>query len=372
MYRNSNGVVNEKKGKKKKKKKGPQDAPAKGSPRGTFTLKDGEEPDAIRKLWGVGEVGVSRDQGGGIWWKGDGRGQDSPYNDQEKKLKTTIVMMDDENENDDVEVEVEVEDEEDDEKVRIRQTFELVGRNAPCKLTYSFPPRHKLKQHKDGKAKGTGYSLLKKSKYRKGEKVEAKFKGDGMMYPGKIYRVNESGTYDVKFHDGDRDRAVEPEDLRAIVTQKPPPWTNSEVKILEQGVAKYGHTAGGKTRGLRSMMNDEAFKSLFEGRSLIAVQTKWKRISSSTSTPVSSSQLSSTSASSTSASTTSASTTSTTSNSSCKSDSLKIGPDQQVRHTKFGPGFVSSEETSKGGWVVCNFVMYGEKNVRRNTLTPCI
>ena len=40
--------------KKKKKKKGLQDAPA----RGTFTLKDGEEPDAIRQLWEVEEVGV--------------------------------------------------------------------------------------------------------------------------------------------------------------------------------------------------------------------------------------------------------------------------------------------------------------------------
>jgi hypothetical protein len=30
-----------------------------GLPRGTFTLKKGEEPDAIRKLWGVGEVGLS-------------------------------------------------------------------------------------------------------------------------------------------------------------------------------------------------------------------------------------------------------------------------------------------------------------------------
>ena len=30
-----------------------------GLPRGTFTLKKGEEPDAIRKLWGVEEVGLS-------------------------------------------------------------------------------------------------------------------------------------------------------------------------------------------------------------------------------------------------------------------------------------------------------------------------
>ncbi|GMI48585.1 hypothetical protein TrCOL_g9505, partial [Triparma columacea] len=40
--------------KKKKEKKGLQDVPA----RGTFTLKDGEEPDAIRQLWEVEEVGV--------------------------------------------------------------------------------------------------------------------------------------------------------------------------------------------------------------------------------------------------------------------------------------------------------------------------
>ncbi|GMH74106.1 hypothetical protein TrRE_jg10516 [Triparma retinervis] len=40
----------------------------KGKPRGTFTLKDEKEPDVIKKLWGVGEVGVPGNQVEGIWY----------------------------------------------------------------------------------------------------------------------------------------------------------------------------------------------------------------------------------------------------------------------------------------------------------------
>ena len=51
----------------------------KGKPKGTFTLKDEKEPDVIKKLWGVGEVGVPGNQVEGIWY---GKVQGSPNNDQ--------------------------------------------------------------------------------------------------------------------------------------------------------------------------------------------------------------------------------------------------------------------------------------------------
>ena len=38
--------------------------------------------------------------------------------------------------------------------------------------------------------------------------MQAACKGSKRKYPGKIVRDNGDGTYDVKFDDGDRDRAV--------------------------------------------------------------------------------------------------------------------------------------------------------------------
>ena len=45
-------------------------------------------------------------------------------------------------------------------------------------------------------------------KLRVGDKVEAKCKGSKKHYPGRIFMDNRDGTFDVKFADGDRDRAV--------------------------------------------------------------------------------------------------------------------------------------------------------------------
>jgi hypothetical protein len=41
---------------------------------------------------------------------------------------------------------------------------------------------------------------------KEGDKVEARCKGSGKHYPGKIERDNGDGTFDVKFDDGDRDK----------------------------------------------------------------------------------------------------------------------------------------------------------------------
>merc|ERR1719487_2469926 len=46
------------------------------------------------------------------------------------------------------------------------------------------------------------------AKLRMGDKVMACCKGSKKQYPGTIFKDNRDGTYDVKFDDGDRDRAV--------------------------------------------------------------------------------------------------------------------------------------------------------------------
>ena len=52
---------------------------------------------------------------------------------------------------------------------------------------------------------------------RRGDAVEARYKGSRHHYPGRIARDNGDGTYDVKFNDGDRDRAV------PVAPRLPPP-----------------------------------------------------------------------------------------------------------------------------------------------------
>merc|ERR1711871_1876845 len=51
-------------------------------------------------------------------------------------------------------------------------------------------------------------SRSKSKKRRRGDRVEAKVKGWTKYYGGEIARVNDDGTYDIKFDDGERKRGV--------------------------------------------------------------------------------------------------------------------------------------------------------------------
>ncbi|GMI34645.1 hypothetical protein TrRE_jg13578 [Triparma retinervis] len=53
-------------------------------------------------------------------------------------------------------------------------------------------------------------------KLEKGDKVVAKLGGKGEMFPGKVHGVNSDGTYEVKFDDGVRDKAVQPKNIKAM------------------------------------------------------------------------------------------------------------------------------------------------------------
>jgi hypothetical protein len=51
---------------------------------------------------------------------------------------------------------------------------------------------------------------------REGDKVEARCKGSGKHYSGKVAADNGDGTFDVKFDDGDRDTNVMKEDIKML------------------------------------------------------------------------------------------------------------------------------------------------------------
>ena len=58
-------------------------------------------------------------------------------------------------------------------------------------------------------------SSRKSKKRRRGDRVEAKVKGWTKYYGGEITRVNDDGTYDIKFDDGERKRGVKDSEIKS-------------------------------------------------------------------------------------------------------------------------------------------------------------
>src|SRR5210317_2078607 len=40
-------------------------------------------------------------------------------------------------------------------------------------------------------------------KFKEGDEIETNYRGRGRWFPGKIYRINQDGTYHIKYDDGD-------------------------------------------------------------------------------------------------------------------------------------------------------------------------
>lgn len=65
------------------------------------------------------------------------------------------------------------------------------------------------------KVKGTRLRRFDSEELGEGVVIEAQFQGvEGIWYPGKITRVNDDGTFDVVYDDGDKEYGVEAEHIR--------------------------------------------------------------------------------------------------------------------------------------------------------------
>jgi hypothetical protein len=80
-------------------------------------------------------------------------------------------------------------------------------------------------------------------KPREGDKVKASCKGSTRKYPGTIHADNYDGTFDIKFDDGDRDRAV-PE--RSVETEQ--------------------SSSTGSSRGSQELIEGQQIEADFQGR----------------------------------------------------------------------------------------------------------
>merc|ERR1712070_354849 len=54
------------------------------------------------------------------------------------------------------------------------------------------------------------------SGFREGQKVEARYKGKSRYYPGRIATGNRDGTYDIDYDDGEQERSIDADLIRAL------------------------------------------------------------------------------------------------------------------------------------------------------------
>ncbi|CAM9823557.1 unnamed protein product, partial [Choristocarpus tenellus] len=65
-------------------------------------------------------------------------------------------------------------------------------------------------------SQGSVRSPGRNGKMREGDKVEARYRGRGKYYRGKIARVNSDGTFDINYDDGEKDRGLAEEHIKPL------------------------------------------------------------------------------------------------------------------------------------------------------------
>ena len=104
-----------------------------------------------------------------------------------------------------------------------------VHRDGSCDIDYDDGEKERmvepslikvLGRENDDRSSPTGNAL------REGMKVEARYKGRGRYYPGKVTRVHRDGSCDIDYDDGEKERMVEPSLIKVLGREKvdgPPP-----------------------------------------------------------------------------------------------------------------------------------------------------
>ncbi|CAM9205087.1 unnamed protein product, partial [Laminaria digitata] len=81
---------------------------------------------------------------------------------------------------------------------------------------------------------------------REGMKVEARYKGRGRYYPGRISRVHRDGTCDIDYDDGEKERMVEPFLIKVLGREKDGRSSPTTGNTLKEGVKVEARYKGGR------------------------------------------------------------------------------------------------------------------------------
>ena len=104
------------------------------------------------------------------------------------------------------------------------------------------------------RARDRGSTSEDEGSFAVGDEVTAKCKGSLRYYPGKIYKKNDDGSFDIKFDDGDRDRAVPKRSIKAKNSEKDesePSKSSSKRDTARKGSGtfEYGDKVTARCRG---------------------------------------------------------------------------------------------------------------------------
>eukprot|EP00903_Cladosiphon_okamuranus_P006300 g6178.t1 len=92
-----------------------------------------------------------------------------------------------------------------------------VHRDGTCDIDYDDGEREREVEPSLVKAVGSNSpARAGDGRLEEGMKVEARYKGRGRYYPGRITRVHRDGTCDIDYDDGERERMVEPSLVKAV------------------------------------------------------------------------------------------------------------------------------------------------------------
>ncbi|CAN0452791.1 unnamed protein product, partial [Discosporangium mesarthrocarpum] len=70
-----------------------------------------------------------------------------------------------------------------------------------------------IKSHESGDGEGSPHSI---GEVREGDKVEARYRGSGKYYKGKIAKVNTDGTFDIDYDDGEKERGLAEQHVKPL------------------------------------------------------------------------------------------------------------------------------------------------------------
>ena len=79
----------------------------------------------------------------------------------------------------------------------------------------------------------------KRGRVKEGDAVEARRRGRSRYHPGKARRVHSDGTIDVDFEDGERERNVKAEDVRALDSNNKPMRVGDKVEAQSEAASRF-------------------------------------------------------------------------------------------------------------------------------------
>eukprot|EP00903_Cladosiphon_okamuranus_P008645 g8289.t1 len=127
-----------------------------------------------------------------------------------------------------------------------------VHRDNTCDIDYDDGERERMVESSFIKPLGDSNSKRAGSdRFEEGMKVEARYKGRSRFYPGKITRAHRDGSYDIDYDDGESERMVEPSMIKLLRSKRNEGLLEEGMKVEARYKGRSRYYPGSITRVYR-------------------------------------------------------------------------------------------------------------------------